>query len=517
MSKKYAIFPILFGMLTLTSCEIPFFSFPMPSYGPIDPSTSVSFDTSKEEVSGTYLCSSKYIQKQIGDTTGEFCLNSLGNQNMLVIPVTVKGYERNATENNRARLEKAFFGDSDETSWESLSSYYKKSSFGRLNISGTVSDWYECGYTANQIASLTGGGQYSDAFDPTWTILEKAVAWYKQTTGSDCKEFDNDGDGYIDGVWLVYSAPDYSNNATLDSNVFWAYTYADYQMDPKVSSPVGYHYCWGSYDFMNEGYGSGGIDAHTFIHETGHLLGLDDYYDYNEVGTPMGYIDMMDGNIIDHCAYSKFALGWIDPYVVTDSCEIVLKPSSTTGQAIILPTNGGFNGSAFDEYIMMEFYTPDVLNAKDTASSYTNGLRGFTERGVRIYHVDARMATSRYNMTTGSWSNYSYTDVLKNTNVDATVVAHSNTPSTMRYESYNYLNPQYRLIQLIDCAGRNFAKSGKVADNNILFQNNDTFSFASYKSQFPSSSAMNDGTSLSYSATFKEMTEESIKVTISKA
>lgn len=518
MNKKRLLFPALLGVLALASCDIIDIGFSFGSSSSKGENQgSVSFDTSKEDVSGATTVSSKYTIKEVTDSTSEYCLDSLGTQNILVIPVVIKGYEKNATAKNKERLEKTFFGDSSATSWESLSSYYEKSSFGKLNITGMVSDWYECGYTASQIASFKGSGDYADYYDPTWTILENAVKWFKTTTGSNCKEYDNDGDGYIDGVWLVYSAPNYSNNMNVSENVFWAYTFADYQAEENVSSPNAYHYCWGSYDFMDEGYGTSGTDAHTYIHETGHLMGLDDYYDYNGVGTPMGYVDMMDGNIIDHCAYSKFALGWIDPYLVNGSCEINLKPASTSGQAIILPTSGGFNGSAFDEYIMMEFYTPDVLNAKDTATPYTSGVQGFSERGVRIYHVDARMATSHYNISSGGWGNFSYTDTLKTSNVDSTVIAHTNTPSTRTADSYNYMNAQFRLIQLIDCSGKNYAKTQKMADNSVLFQNNDSFSFSAYKSQFPQTTKMNDGTSLDYTVSFSNMSAESIKVTISKA
>jgi len=57
----------------------------------------------------------------------------------------------------------------------------------------------------------------------------------------------------------------------------------------------------------------------TIIHETGHALGLADYYDYDDSVGPrggMGGLDIMDGVWGDHNAYSKWILGWLHPEVV---------------------------------------------------------------------------------------------------------------------------------------------------------------------------------------------------------
>ena len=42
----------------------------------------------------------------------------------------------------RQNIQKAFFGTESETGWESLKSYYSESSYGKLNIDGTVTNWY---------------------------------------------------------------------------------------------------------------------------------------------------------------------------------------------------------------------------------------------------------------------------------------------------------------------------------------------------------------------------------------
>lgn len=480
----------------------------------------------------------KYKQSDVDNSVGDYSLASTGTQNILVIPVKISDYSSKATDSVRQDIYSTFFGDPSDTGWESLASYYYKSSYKKLLIQGTVSGWYDCGYSAEELSELTDSSDSN--YDPTWTVLENAIKWYKKTYSSDCTEFDNDGDGLIDGVWLIYSAPDYGNSRTLanleNKDVFWAYTYGDYSVTTAYpSSPVAYRYSWASYDFMYSTQYDGALDSHTYVHETGHLMGLADYYVASEDTAytksypnldPMGTIDMMDYNIIDHNTYSKMALGWTTPYVVTDSETITLHSSETTGECVIFPTGDGWNGSPFDEYILAEFYTPTGLNKADSEVAYENGAQGFTERGVRLFHVDARLADLRVRnnqvYTTG------YTDTVVSTDSEGTSFAHSNS------SGYNYLNPQYRLIQAIDCTDKhNFdmdyyfngtKKKAYAASNSSLFQSGDSFSLADYANSFPNyrynnakQLTMNDGSSFPYTISFSDMTTSSITLTVSKA
>jgi M6 family metalloprotease-like protein len=480
--------------------------------------------TLAEDSSGTNYASqkSKYNYHQVSAASGDVQFPSTGNQNILVIPVEFSDYTSVCTDKTRQNIYDTFFGDSADTGWESVASFYSKSSFGQLTINGTVSGWYNCGYSTSAFAKLTSSDKN---YDPTWTILEGAVSWYEKTYATNGAEFDNDNDGLLDGVWLIYSAPYYTARNGLSQDVFWAYTYADYSVTSVSSTRVGMAYSWASYNFMYEGYGTSSLDAHTYIHETGHLFGLDDYYASSTVkGTtnyaPMGCLDMMDCNIIDHDAFSKFALGWIHPFVVTGATTITLKPSATSGQAILLPTSDGWNGSAFDEYMLLEYYTPELNNKSDSESAYSNGLRGFTTKGVRIYHVDARLAKvviSSNNLA------YSYTDTLVPlSDTSGTLPAHSNG------NARNRMDQNDRLIQAIDCTlKRNFDTEKNIlkdtpyfADNTSLFTEGTTFDYQTYRNSFPNfwyskASTMNNGTTFGYNVSFSSLTSEGVTVTIS--
>lgn len=467
---------------------------------------------------------SRHIYRNVGNVIDTHYIPSSGSPKMLVIPVKVSDYAENANSTNLSYIKAAFTGDSTTTNWESVKSFYKKSSFGNLDLDITVADeWYDCGLSTKQISNMS---TTSDSVNGAKYVIKKATEWYKSKHKLSGKRFDSDGDGYIDAVWCIYSAPDYAQDSSVD-DVFWAYT-SWMNEDADKSYPSVNTFAWASYDFARVIYsyekeGDFLPDAHTYIHETGHMLGLDDYYSYDYDGSsPVGRLDMMDNNILDNDVFSKYALGWIKPYLVDKKGSITIKPSESSGDALLIPS-GNWNGSCFDEYIMVEYYTPTGLNEKDSTYNYgTTYPLGFTESGAKVYHVDARLAKYSYS---SRGSSFSYTDDIVSTSTSASILAHTNTASS----GYNYLNDEYNLIQLMDCTNRNnFGSSHKeegkttlwCADNSSLFRDRDTFTVASYRDSYQNASQMNpnrmnDGSDWNYTLTFSNMSDEGITVTIS--
>ncbi len=408
---------------------------------------------------------------------------SKGDINILVIPVMIKGYDQYATEANLTRINTAFFGESEETSWQSLSSYYYESSHEALTIKGNVSSWYDSGLDKESLKSheVPGGDD-----EGTIYLANQALAWYKQETGNDCTKYDNDKDGYVDGLWLVYNCP-------TDGSTFWAFTNWNNNPVASISSPSLFCYAWASLFFFEEGYGTSGLDTHTFIHETGHMLGLDDYYNYDSKGgAPMGAIDMMDNNIIDHNAFSKMALGWIKPYVVNGNCSITINRATNYGDAIVLSPS--WNSSPFNEYLILELYTPDGLNKIDSDNPYAgNGLRGFTNTGIRLYHVDARLA---------------YKNAYIVSYINGALPGNSNSPS------YS-LDENCKLINAISKDKRSFLYSNNAtANNNSLFYAGDSFTMSNYQNLFykGKEGKLNDDSVFDFS--FKVASIEDNKATI---
>lgn len=339
-------------------------------------------------------------------------LNSIGKQNVLVLPICVKDYESNATSENLERLNEMFNSKKGD-SWESVSSFYYKSSYEKLDLNFIFPDsWYNCGLNPLEIQQKYNQtyGQESDG--GSGLLIDEAISWYKENYEFDNETFDQNNDGWIDAVWCIYSSPtmaldpDYYEELYPGINVdnYWAFTTTAFQYNSSkyagkgsLISPLLKVYSWASYDFMDKYDEEGTIDAHTYIHETGHLLGLNDYYAYSNSyisNAPAGCIDMMDQNIGDHTAFSKFALGWVKPKIVTKTMRISLRPFTESGDFVVISSDD-YNKSAFDEYFTIEYVTPTGLNTLDYTSVYPENLfQGYSENGIRIYHVDSRGKTA---------------------------------------------------------------------------------------------------------------------------
>ena len=541
--KKHLFVPIGLLTLLLTSCEIVLPSISLSSSsinstsgietststGTISSSTAVN-STSTSPTSTSSLGSSTTSVASVGysrnnsptidmrqyrSASGLYGLPTIGEVKLLVIPVTFTDFRCGSVcVTRREQIRKTFFGEASETSWHSVKSYYEQSSYGSLTLTGEVTDWFNSSWSTSQFAALTTNeGDYPNAFDPTWAMLDAAVAWYKSTSGNNLTEYDLDKDGFIDSVYLVYNNPNSSNAfyPRPGDDIFWAYTYWHYNNFPNrnVNSPVGMTLVWSSFDFMHEGYGVNGLDAHTYIHELGHAFGLDDYYTYTDDDWgAIGGLDMMDYNILDHNAFSKYLLGWANPFVLNGNqttTNVVLKPFESSGEFFLLGNN--WNGSAFDNYLVFEFYTPTGINLKDSQAMYPgNKTRGFTVPGVKIYHVDARLG--RYSNSTGEF--LGYTDSLINQS-SYPVIAHSN---SVEYSE----NENYKLIHLIEKNGVNTFKTGKIANNDTLFRLGDTFNPTTTHSSFfhHEIGRFNDQSLIGHQVTISSLTNQAVTLTITK-
>ena len=449
---------------------------------------------------------------------------SVGENNLLVVPLKIKGYEEYATSENLKKINDSFFlEDSLNTlGYYSLSEYYKISSYNKLSIKGEVTPWIDLDLTTKEISSSSISNYTLDC--GTYFPTEKAINYIKENLNIDLTKYDNDKDGFIDGVYFIYGCPTFLDDSSLSPSTFWNFTYYNVLNKDKasISSPVLMTYSWSSFDMLSKGSDKTKLDTHTYIHEFGHQLGLNDYYDTSNSGglnpytSPMGGLDMMDNNVGDHSAFSKFALGWINPFVVSGdigSVEVKIGSLIESGECIILPTSN-YNNTPFDEYLMIEYIKNDSINKVDSTNGYpstfyTDGriIRFYSKNGIRITHIDARSVDS----------NLDYTDNIN----DMVMTKFSNTASTKQGYYCPLNNNSYVLTSLISAnSSRNTLGTFFVANNTDLYNASSTIDFTSNSNSSRASSLpynsnrFNDGNVFNYSIKIDSISESKASIKI---
>ncbi|MDY6367906.1 MAG: hypothetical protein SPL13_05285 [Clostridia bacterium] len=445
--------------------------------------------------------SNRYANLQTG-----YCPSS-GDINYLLIPVyfTDSNQWVSETQKNSVKetVSKAFFGESNSNGWNSVKSFYETESMGKLSITGKVSDWYDADYATSY---------YGTSSDRVNNLAIDAVNWYfTQNPTEDRTDYDSDGNGILDAVALIYACPNYTDNSISDEyKNFWAMVVrGGMQTQTATARNPGINfYLWASYTEAFTDLSNSTADSHTYIHETGHLFGLEDYYDYGDRYWATGGFITMELNTGSQDPFSCLALGWAQAIVPEESCTIELKDFQTDRKVIVLSNNPrGFN-SPFDEYIIIELYSPYGLNKFDTANSWQGFYStGASKVGVRIWHVDARLTT--YDTLTGGYTTTLGTDPT----VRNTETAFTNTwdvegrisPLGTSYQDYSLLFGIRNGSPLLTYKPM---EANSKLNNSALFYQGANFSVSgfNYKKQFVNNGKMNDGSSFMWTVSVGSIT-----------
>ena len=552
MKKKLALITSI-GILTLSLCSCQYF---LQILGGSDggyyffPTDSARSTPSIVDVStpppgeiAAYKASASYADYIDNNAYPLSMTPSIGTAQLLVIPVWFTDSNNFISEAKkesvRQDIEKSYFGSDEDVGWKSVKTYYEQESMGSLTINGKVSEWYECGssYTSYAVDPATD----NNGAPKTSALVESAVDWYfNSNTGDFRRNYDRNGDGYLDGVMLIYAAPD---SQTLDRDDYanlWAYCFwIQDTKKQKPASPGVNAFFWASYDFIygseiassrtGKKYGAGdtkhcNLDSHTYIHEMGHMFGLEDYYDYSDHKyQPAGGFSMQDHNVGGHDPFSSYALGWGKAYVPTDTITIDLKAFADTGEMILLKANGVARNTPFDEYLLLEYYTPTGLNEFDTTYKYMSTYGkdypiATKDSGIRLWHVDARLVAGTVSGNKLVWNP---SKITTDVNTPRITLAMSNTYMNSSYVSvlaeYDSKYADYNILQLIR---NNTTATYKPREKDFfvtgaLFKAGDTFTMERYKTQFVNEGKMNTNTDLGFSFTVNacNTTYASIQIT----
>ncbi len=279
------------------------------------------------------------------------------------IPAIVIDFEDSRNTMSETDIASTLFGagKAEKAPMESLSAFYRRSSYGALDLTGEVLGVYHVPTTR---AAAEASGQTS--------LVEDALATF-DAQGTDFGRYDGDGDGRIDYLIVMWTG-----SARRGSTWWGSYTVGG--SDLRVDGTTLGAYAWAPVptDFS----------ARTLVHETGHALGLADLYDGNRVMGPgggVGAFDPMGDGSCDHNALSKIMLGWIQPRVVSAGLEkLSLRPTSVAPDAaIVMP---GFSLDA----PYREFYVVQsrVRSGNDAAWPYERTA------ALQVWHVDATLGSN---------------------------------------------------------------------------------------------------------------------------
>jgi len=217
-------------------------------------------------------------------------------------------------------------------------------------------------------------------------------------------QYDNDNDGRIDGMVLIYPDIGRNNAQGIWPNTRILRNYTAYSVDGKY---------YGNVAFVPE---KGKAYSNTFeipitTHEFAHVLGLPDLYSISPTGGtnngPMPGMSMMEFQE-DACLYkpinldvwSRYFLGWINPEILTidSNKNISLRSVNDYPDAVILKnSNMGSREFFIIENRYRSLTDPNNLDKCMFINSSTN------YGGMAIYHVDENKIEAHY---PNNWVNW---------------------------------------------------------------------------------------------------------------
>jgi len=257
----------------------------------------------------------------------------------------------------------------------SMRDFYREISYGNFDVDGIAEGWIMADYNYEHYHQNNYGFN-GGAAEMAREAVMKAEAMYNP----DWSQFDNDGDGKVDGVIIIHMGaggeggnPDqiWSHVSSFDKLEYDGVEISRYSIQPEVR-------------FNGEMETIG-----TLCHEHGHVLGLPDLYDINYTAkpAPVGKYCLMAsgssggnpfGSSPAHMsAWCKSELGWITPEVITSA--------------------GSFTVNAVQVHAQQNSYIIDIPESQEyflIANRWMDAPLQFDhfparfEGGFLIYHVD---------------------------------------------------------------------------------------------------------------------------------
>lgn len=266
-------------------------------------------------------------------------------------------------------------GYSENGSIGSVRDYFKAQSYGKLTIDfdvvGPVSLTNKMAYYG-----ADSGGEGNDV-RPGQMVAEACNAVDSQVDFSD---YDWDGDGFVDQVYVVYAG--YGQASDASANTIWPHEWELESSDygSKLYKDNVYINTYACSSELNGNSGSKMDGIGTVCHEFSHCMGLPDFYDTGGENFGMGAWSLMDygcynGDGYVPCGYTSYERmysGWLEPKVLDAPCKIEgMHPITSAPEAYIVYNDGNRN-----EYYLLENHQNESWDSE----AYAHGLM--------VLHVD---------------------------------------------------------------------------------------------------------------------------------
>lgn len=261
----------------------------------------------------------------------------------------------------------------DATNPSSLTSYYKTISGGMLDVTGEAIGYVRAPKPYTFYTDGQSGTGTSYPKNTPGLLVDALTAF---CTSDNLKRFDTDGDGYVDGIFLIHAGggAEAEPDPVKRKNMIWSHKWV-------LPTP-----------FSNSGvkvfaYSTEPEDGRVgvFCHEFGHVLGLPDLYDTTYRSEGVGNWCLMGGGSwggggnkpVRMSCWCLARLGWITPQKVTRSKSLTIPTLASNPKACYRLWTKGASGP---EYFLIE-------NRQTTGMD--SALPG---KGLAVWHIDERQS-----------------------------------------------------------------------------------------------------------------------------
>ena len=210
--------------------------------------------------------------------------------------------------------------------------------------------------TLSQNMSYYGANENGNDIRPHEMVAE-ACQLASQQELADMSDYDHNGDGYVDIVYVIYAG--YPESSGADSSTIWPhawYVYSGGGLKVNIDGVILDRYACSAELYGNSGSNPCGIG--TFCHEYSHTLGLPDWYDIDySGGMGMSWWSIMasgsygiNGYVpVGYNAYERELCGWLEFNELTEDSYITMPELNTDKTAAYKITSTNAN-----QYITLE-------------------------------------------------------------------------------------------------------------------------------------------------------------------